>query len=88
MESVIVYQRGKNFCMTRKRDIRTLDAEELIRELSDAREQLSELQGQIKEFERDIKIMEKFEDAAKNIREVDVKQAKIDRVNLVKKSTE
>ncbi len=74
--------------MTRKRDIRTLDAEELIRELSDAREQLSELQGQIKEFERDIKIMEKFEDAAKNIREVDVKQAKIDRVNLVKKSTE
>ena len=79
MQKIIIYQEKKRFCMTRARDVRKLDAEELLRELHNSREQLKETQEQLDEFKRDIVEMEKFEALAKTIREDEIAQAKVDR---------
>ena len=79
MEKLVMYQEGNKFVMTRKKEVDKLDAEEVIRNLDQSREQLEELKKNVKEFERDIKVMETFEEAAKALREGEIKQGRKDR---------
>lgn len=81
MEELIMYQEMDKFCITRKRNIRKVDSQELILELSHAKDQLKQLEEQVKEFTRDIDKMEEYLPVAKNIREKEIAKSKEDRDN-------
>ena len=82
VDKLIVYQKRMNFVLTRTRQEQVLDAEEFLNNLRTAREQLEATKEQIREFERDIKIMEKLEKLAIGIRYKEIKRGKEERDNL------
>ena len=76
VNKLLVYQKGMKFVLTRTQETTELDAEELLRNLEQAREQLSETKKRIEEFERDIKQMEKLEPIARRIRDKEIEEGK------------
>jgi len=82
VNKLLVYQKGQIFVLTRKQENSEVDAEELLRNLDQAREQLAETKKRILEFERDIKEMEKLEPIAQRIRDEEVEQGREQRRKL------
>ena len=82
VNKLLVYQKGMNFVLTRTQETTELDAEELLRNLEQAREQLSETKKRIEEFERDIKVMERLESAARMIRDKEISEGREERRKL------
>ena len=82
VNKLLVYQKGMNFVLTRKQENQEIDAEELLRNLDQAREQLVETKKRIEEFERDIKEMEKLEPIARRIRDEEVNKGREQRRKL------
>ena len=72
VNKLLVYQKGMNFVLTRQQENQDIDAEEFLRNLEQAREQLTETKKRIEEFERDIRIMEKLEPIARRIRDEEI----------------
>lgn len=82
VNKLLIYQKGMNFVFTRERESKELDAEEFLRDLETAREQLSETKKRIEEFERDISIMSKLESVARRIRNNEVEEGRKQRQEL------
>jgi|TARA_Y100000310_G_C20644398_1_gene795746 hypothetical protein len=79
MERLVIYQKKNNFVYTRKRETEDIDAETLLRNLNKSREQLAQLKIDMREFELDIEIMEKFETIAKKIRDRELEKSNAER---------
>ena len=82
VNKLLVYQKGQKFVLTRTQETTELDAEELLRNLEQAREQLSETKKRIEDFERDIKVMERLESAARMIRDKEISEGREERRKL------
>lgn len=88
MEGLIAYQKGSRF-VTKGHTLNDkgqkliveneYDAEELLRHLSVNREHLEILEGQLRDFRRDLATLSKLESVAKRIREDELRRARIDR---------
>lgn len=78
MKKLVIYQKNKEFVLTRQQDKNTMDAEELLRNLHQAREQLKETEESMVEFKRDIAVMETFEAVAQKLRDKEVEDGKED----------
>ena len=82
VNKLVIYQKGQSFVLTRPKENQELDAEELLRNLEVAREQLAETKKRIEEFERDIKVMESLEPIARKIRDSEVQHGRQERMKL------
>ena len=82
MQEIIAYQKGKLFVLSRTSDKTDLDAEEFLRHLNQAREQLKSMEKGIEEFKRDIKKLEKLEQVAKSLRKQELEESKKQRDKL------
>jgi len=82
MQPVTTYQKGEKFVVTRVSERTELDAEEFLRHLNQAREQLKAMEKGIEEFRRDVERLEKLESVAKSIRNDELEKAKKERVGL------
>ena len=79
ISKLVIYQKNSNFVFTREKERKEIDAEEFLRNLDAAREQLSEHKKAIVEFERDIQIMEKLEPIAQKIRDDEINKGREER---------
>ncbi len=82
VEKLVVYQKRNNFVLTRLRQEQVLDAEEFLHNLEASREQLKQTKKDLGDFERDIKLMEKLEPLAKEMRDKEVQSGKKERQTL------
>ena len=74
---LLVYQVGASFVLTRKSEKEVFDAEEFLRVLKNSKERLEWLK-------RDINEMEKMYQAARRIRDEEIKKGKRERDNDIR----
>ena len=84
VNKLITYQKKDKFILTRTLEKEELDAEEFLRGLEQSREQLIEMKKRIKDFEIDVKQMEKLEQTARRIRDEEIEEGREQRVKILK----
>jgi uncharacterized protein (DUF342 family) len=82
-----IYQKGNRFVIANRNE-RTLDAEEIIREINNFKEKIDLLEEQLKACKKDLVALRRIEPIAKKIRSLELEQAKKDMQNGIRSTSE